>query len=54
MRAMLVEMVERGSERMSVYIIPFVCFLATYFLGIVIGRQTVKMDMKKERGNGNK
>lgn len=33
---------------MSVYIIPFLCFVATYFLGIIIGRLSVKLDKNKE------
>lgn len=34
---------------MSVYIIPFVCFVATYALGVIIGRLSVKIDYEKDK-----
>lgn len=32
---------------MAVYLIPFACFVASYLLGVVIGRASVKMDLEK-------
>lgn len=33
-----------------IYIIPFACFVATYLLGVFIGRKSVLMDMEKKHG----
>lgn len=37
---------------MVIYIIPIACFVASYFLGVVIGRASVKVD--RERGNNDR
>lgn len=36
---------------MVVYLIPFVCFIASYLLGVAVGRKSVKIDMER-RNNG--
>lgn len=36
---------------MVLYIIPFVCFIACYLLGVAVGRKSVKIDMER-RNNG--
>lgn len=36
---------------MAVYLIPFVCFIASYLLGVAVGRKSVKIDMER-RNNG--
>lgn len=36
---------------MAVYLITFACFVASYLLGVVVGRKSVKIDMER-RNNG--
>lgn len=33
---------------MALYLIPFLCFVASYLLGVVIGRASVKIDRERE------
>lgn len=33
---------------MVLYLITFLCFVASYLLGVVIGRASVKMDRERE------
>ena len=36
---------------MIIYLIPFACFIASYLLGVAVGRKSVKIDMER-RNNG--
>ena len=39
---------------MALYLIPFVCFVASYLLGVVIGRASVKMDRERGKDGGKR